>query len=108
LYCKDANAKCYVNDFNDLELTLTAPICQRFYTERRLAYTLRQVKAFAIPSERQVRDRFYKATSPELIRSERRKRTQGLPKITPRLLQRTEIYSLTDLRQHLEGDESRV
>ncbi len=101
LYCTDASAKCYVNDFNDLELTLAASICQRFYTERRLAYALRQVKNYSLPSERQVRDRFYRITKPERTRSERRKLTKGLSSVCPRLLQTTEVFSLTDLRHHL-------
>lgn len=102
LYCTDANVKCYVNDFNDLELTLAAPICQRFYTERRLAYALRQVKNYSLPSERQVRDRFHKVTEPERTRSERRRLIKGLSSTCPRLLQTTDVFSLTDLRHHLE------
>ena len=102
LYCKDPTAKCYTNDFNDLTLTHAAPICERFYTERRLAYAMNQVKNTPLPSEREVNNRFYKVMRPELTRDERRRLTRGKVRVKHKLLQSTEVYSLPDLRRHLD------
>lgn len=53
-YLTEKNIKVRTNDFNDLSLTLAAPICERFYTEKRLAHVLKQVKNYEVPSEQMI------------------------------------------------------
>lgn len=103
LYCKDSRAKVHINDFNDLALTLAAPVCQRLYTERRLAYAINQVKAFTLPSERQVMDRLVRVKQSDMTKSERRRRTQSKSQLRYRLLQSTDIFTLSDLRRQLQA-----
>lgn len=102
-YATDAKAKVHTNDFNDLTFTLAAPLCERFYTEKRLAYAMNQVKRLTVPSHREAMGKVVKVVEPYKTRSERRK---DIAKYSPsrfRLLQDTDIFSMSELRQQLEA-----
>jgi hypothetical protein len=104
LYLVDRNVKAQANDFNDLSFTLAAPICERFYTEKRLAHVLKQVKGYEIPSERMV---VAAALRHDTTKTKREKQTElaRYPDVRGRVLKTTGIFTFADLQNHLQAHE---
>lgn len=98
LYLKSNTSKPNSNDLYDLSHTAAAPICTRFYTERRLAYTMKEVQKLYLPSERAVAN-YLKRKVPNANISEETV-SQSNPE-RYKLMQATEIFTLTELRRHL-------
>lgn len=101
LYLTDKNVKVRTNDFNDLSLTLAAPVCERFYTEKRLAHVLKQVKDYELPSERMV---VASALQYDTTKTKREKQAElaRYPDVRRRVLKTTSIFTFADLLTHLQ------
>jgi hypothetical protein len=98
LYLDSRPAKARPNDLIDLENVMAAPICERFYTERRLAEALRKLKNFSLPSQKAIFKRLAEKVpeaniSPHIVKeasSERVKLLDGL-----------KVYVLSELREQV-------
>ncbi len=98
LYLKSNTSKPYANDLNDLAHTLCAPICSRFYTEKRLSTALKQMRKFKVPSERAVAEKVNERVGVSGFASMK----ESLDNRQRILLPTTQIFSLAELREQCQ------